>query len=72
MGGYHLIDRLAFGELRIQLPAEFADSAGSDFESFADSGIDVFHGWGAPSERRSKVVSVDEGNRNRASREYAT
>ena len=41
--GNHLVERAALGELRVELPAEFARPAGACVEATDDSWIDVFH-----------------------------
>jgi hypothetical protein len=41
--GHHLIERTALGELRVELPAEFARPTGACVEAIDDGGIDVFH-----------------------------
>jgi len=43
---YHLIEGMTMRELRVELLAEFTGPAGSNFESFADGWIKVFHGIG--------------------------
>src|SRR6266852_639285 len=47
-GGNHLVERAAFGELRVEFPAEFTRPAGACVKAMDDGCIDVFHGgsWG--------------------------
>ena len=47
IGAHHLVERVAVRKLWVQLFAEFTESPGLNFESFADDGIDMFHEAGS-------------------------
>jgi len=42
--GHHLVERVALGELRVELPAEFTRPAGAGVGAMNDGWVDVFHG----------------------------
>lgn len=41
--GHHLVERAAFGELRVEFPAEFTRPAGACVEAADDGWISMFH-----------------------------
>jgi hypothetical protein len=57
--GYHLVERAAMREFRVEIPAEFTRPAGTCVEAIDDGCVNMFHEGLAPG-RRSPIRPVCE------------
>jgi len=62
--GYHLVERAAMRELRVEFPAEFTESAGACVEAADNGWVDVFHGRAGSWERRKLIRPVVRQSHN--------
>jgi hypothetical protein len=62
--GYHLVERAAMRELRVEFAAEFTRPAGAGVKAIGDGCVDVFHEGLAPggSENRIRLVCEAESH----------
>jgi hypothetical protein len=60
---HHLVERVAMGKLRVELPAKFTRPAGASVKAIDDGWIDVFHVGAAPEQSKNFTLLRDRYNK---------